>query len=68
MQEPKNSRERQRTDDKAETIEPERLKETDDFIDLVECFQRNSKESTCPNTAKGIFVNFQEARDMFGPL
>ena len=61
-------RERQRTDDELRKTEPERLEESDDFINLVECFQRNSKESTCPNAAKGIFVNFQEARDMFGHL
>lgn len=68
LQELENLRERQRTDDKLRKAEPERLEETDDFIDLVKCFQRNSKESTCPNAAKGIFVNFQEVRDMFGHL
>jgi len=61
-------RERRRTDDELRKTEPERLEESDESIKLVECFQRNSKESTCPNTAKGIFVSFQEARDMFGPL
>ena len=61
-------RERRRTDDELRKKEPERLEESDDFLDLVECFQRNSKESTCPNTAKGIFVNFQEASNLFGPL
>ena len=60
--------ERQRNGDELRKTEPERLEETDDFINLVECFQRNSQESTCPNAAKGIFVNFLEARDMFGPL
>ena len=68
LQEPEKLRERQRTDDELRKTEPERLEESDDFINLVECFQRNSKESTCPNAAKGIFVNFQEARDMFGHL
>ena len=61
-------RDRRKTDRELRKTEPERLEENDDFLDLVECFQRNSKESTCPNTAKGIFVNFQEARDLFGPL
>lgn len=68
LQEPENLRERQRNGEELRKTEPERLEETDDFINLVECFQRNSKESTCPNAAKGIFVNFQEARDMFGHL
>ena len=68
FQEPRKLRERRGTGDEPIETEPERLEDSYVFIGLVECFQSNSKESTCPNAAKGIFVNFQEARDMFGPL
>ena len=36
------------------------LAETDEFVELLECFQRNSDGSACPNTAKGIFSNSEE--------
>ncbi|XP_078382373.1 uncharacterized protein LOC144665071 [Oculina patagonica] len=45
--------------------EPEWLGGSEDFVEMVECFQRNSAESACSNTAKGIFVSFEEARGMF---
>ena len=39
--------------------------EGEDFIELLQCLQRNSIASVCPNVAKGIFASFQEPRDIF---
>jgi len=36
--------------------------EMGDVFALLSCFQRNSPTSACPNAAKGIFVNLEEAR------
>jgi len=38
--------------------------ETDEFVELLECFQRNSAGSACPNIARGIFVSSEKARDL----
>ena len=64
MQGAKKLRERKRTE---MTTKPdlERLDESEDFVEMAECFQRNSAQSACPNTAKGIFVSFQQAFDIF---
>ena len=40
----------------------------DNFVEMLKCFQKTSAGSVCPNTAKGIFVSFQEARNMLRPL
>ena len=42
--------------------------QTDDFVEQLECFQRNSVGSACPNIAKGIFVSSQEVGDFFKRL
>jgi len=34
----------------------------DDMAEVLRCFLRNSGASTCPDAAKGIFVNLEEAR------
>jgi len=34
----------------------------DDMANVLHCFLRNSGASACPNAAKGIFVNLEEAR------
>ena len=44
------------------------LEKNEEFLGWAECFHRNSADSACPNTAKGIFVSFQEAFDIFRPL
>ena len=36
--------------------------ESEDLDDILECLKRNSVESACPNTVKGIFVNFEQTR------
>ena len=37
--------------------------EDPDFVEVyLECFERTSAASACPNAAKGIFVNLEEAR------
>ena len=38
--------------------------ETDDFVEMLECFQRNSAGSACPNAAKGIFASPEEVGDL----
>ena len=38
--------------------------ETDDFVEVLECFQRNSAGNACPNIAKGVFVSSEEAMDL----
>ena len=65
MQKPKHFRERRTIKAGTGKAELEILDESEEFSEMLECFQRNSKGSACPNTAKGIFVNFQEARDIF---
>ena len=67
LQEPRKLREGKRTEGTRKS-ELEGLDESEDFLETLECFQSNSAESACPNTAKGIFVSFQEAFDMFRPL
>ena len=42
--------------------------ETDEFFEQLECIQRNSAGSACPNIAKGIFVSSQEVGDLFKRL
>ena len=37
--------------------------EIDDFVEQLECLQRNSARSACPNIAKGIFARSEEVRD-----
>ncbi|KAJ7361835.1 hypothetical protein OS493_014477 [Desmophyllum pertusum] len=62
--------ERSRTEETRKTKQ-EKLDEPAEFEDLVEfveCFQRNSAASVCPNTAKGIFVSLKETRRIFGRL
>ena len=44
------------------------LAETDEFVELLECFERNSAGSACPNTAKGIFIISEEAGNLFKRL
>ncbi|KAL9962933.1 hypothetical protein ACROYT_G032088 [Oculina patagonica] len=61
----KKFRERKTTKANPRKTELEWLDGSKDFVEMVECFQRNSAESACPNTAKGIFVSFDEAQDMF---
>ena len=72
MQEPKTFRERRTAEETRVTdlewAEVNDIEDNEDFVQLVECFQRNSAGSACPNTAKGKFVSFQEARDIFRPL
>ena len=34
-------------------------REPEDWDEILECFLRNSVDSACPNTAKGMFVNFE---------
>ncbi|XP_078382048.1 uncharacterized protein LOC144664720 [Oculina patagonica] len=65
--EPKELRERKRPE-RTKEPELENLDKSEDFVHFAECFQSNSAESACPNTAKGIFVSFQEAFDIFRPL
>ena len=64
FQESKELRDRKRREE-TRNLELEMLDKNEDFLVLAECFQRNSAESACPNTAKGIFVGFQEAFDIF---
>ncbi|KAL9962940.1 hypothetical protein ACROYT_G032098 [Oculina patagonica] len=61
---------KRKTTPKAEIrkTELERLEGSEDFVEMVKCFQSNSAESACPNSAKGIFVNFQEALNIFRRL
>ena len=61
--------ERSRTEETRKTKQ-EKLDEPEfeDLVEFVECFQRNSAASTCPNTAKGIFVSLKEIRRIFGRL
>ncbi|KAL9962951.1 hypothetical protein ACROYT_G032109 [Oculina patagonica] len=42
----------------------EKTDEAEYLDELLECFQRNSEGSVCPNTAKGIFVSSEEARGL----
>ena len=44
------------------------LTETDDFVAMLECFQRNSAGSACPNAAKGIFASPEEVGDLLKSL
>ena len=46
----------------------ETVDESEDLLELVECFKRNSAGSVCPNTAKGIFVNLEEIQGFFRRL
>ncbi|KAL9962950.1 hypothetical protein ACROYT_G032108 [Oculina patagonica] len=41
--------------------------EAEDWDEILQCFQRNSVGSACPNTAKGIFVNFEQSRRFLRP-
>jgi len=66
LQEPEGFHERKTHKETRQTQLESR--EMDNFVEMLECFQRNSAGSVCPNTAKGIFVSFQEARNMFRPL
>ncbi|XP_078382374.1 uncharacterized protein LOC144665072 [Oculina patagonica] len=66
--EPKELRERKRTEGTRESELEKKLDKSEDFVQFAECFQSNSAESACPNTAKGIFVSFQEAFDVFRSL
>ena len=66
MQEPEGFREEETYKETRET-QPE-SREMDNFVEMLECFQKNSAGSVCPNTAKGKFVSFQEAHNMFRPL
>ncbi|KAL9962944.1 hypothetical protein ACROYT_G032102 [Oculina patagonica] len=34
----------------------------EDLEDILECFEKNHLGSACPNIAKGIFVNFEQAQ------
>ena len=38
--------------------------EIDDFVEQLECLQRNSAGSACPNIAKGIFVSSEDTGDL----
>ena len=68
FQEPEKFRERRRTREETRKTQPaERIEESDDFIELLKCFQRNSAGSACPNTAKGIFVNYEQTRRFLNP-
>ena len=42
--------------------------ETDDFVAELECFQRNSLGSACPNIEKGIFASSEEVSDLLERL
>ena len=42
--------------------------ETDDFVQMLECFQRNSAGSACPNAAKAIFASSEEVGDLLKRL
>lgn len=44
------------------------LAETDEFVELLECFERNSAGSACPNIAKGIFISSEEAGNLLKRL
>ena len=44
------------------------LAETDEFAELLECFQRTSVGSACPNTAKGIFSSSEASGDFLKRL
>ena len=55
------------TEKPLETIENEPDDEFRALMESIECFQRNSPTSACPNAAKGKFVNLTEARDFFKP-
>jgi len=66
LQEPEEFRERKTHKETRQTQLESR--EMDNFVEMLECLQRNSAGSVCPNTARGIFVSFQEARNMFRPL
>lgn len=44
------------------------LAETDEFVELLECFERNSAGSACPNIAKGIFISSEEAGNLLKHL
>ncbi|KAL9962928.1 hypothetical protein ACROYT_G032083 [Oculina patagonica] len=68
VKEPKEFRERRIAEEETKPeLEWPVEYDSEDFVELAECFQRNSAESACSNTAKGIFVSFDEARDMFRP-
>ena len=64
MQEQEKVRESSEETGNLET-EQEKPDESEGLAELLECFQRNSAGSACPNTAKGIFVSSDEARDLF---
>lgn len=42
--------------------------ETDDFVAMLECFQRNSAGSACSNAAKGIFASPEEVGNLLKSL
>ena len=42
--------------------------ETEDWVHSLECFQRNSAGSACPNAAKGIFASSEEVGDLLKHL
>ena len=42
--------------------------EMDDFVEMLECLQRNSAGSACPNAAKGIFASPEEVGDLIKSL
>ena len=39
------------------------IKDKEDLEEMLKCLQRNSATGACPNAAKGIFVNLEQARD-----
>ena len=62
-------RERRIVDETGQVVE-EHAEDPDDAVigERLECFERTSATSACPNAAKGKFVNLEEARDFLDPL
>ena len=44
------------------------LAETDEFVEHLECFERNSAGSACSNAAKGIFASPEEVGNLLKSL
>lgn len=58
-----NAKQEDPDDEDTDEIEP------DESLDqMLECFHRNVVASACPNAAKGIFVNLDEARGFLREL
>ena len=41
---------------------------TEDLVQALECIQRNSLGSACPNIAKGLFASSEEVSDLLRRL